>query len=41
MNDLKLGIQKYQLFLWLILINNVSISNDNDVACYVSTKCYN
>jgi len=40
-NELKLRIQKYHLFLQLIAINNDSISNDDDVACHVLTKCYN
>jgi hypothetical protein len=41
LNDLKFKIQKYHLLLQLISINNNSISNDNDVACHVSTRCYN
>jgi hypothetical protein len=40
MNDLKLATQKYDLFLRLITINKTSISNDDDVACHVSTRCY-
>jgi hypothetical protein len=39
-NDLKLGIQKYHVFLQLIIINNDSISNEDDVACHASTRCY-
>jgi hypothetical protein len=37
LNDLKLGIQKYHLLLWLIVSNKDSIFNDDHVACHVST----
>jgi hypothetical protein len=40
LNDLKLIIKKYHLFLQLITTNNDSISKDDDVTCHVSTKCY-
>jgi hypothetical protein len=38
LNDLKLGIQKYNFLLWLIITNSDSISNDDDVACHASTN---
>jgi hypothetical protein len=43
LNDLKFKIQKHHLLLWLIVTNKNSISNDDDddVACHVSTRCYN
>jgi hypothetical protein len=41
LNDLKFKIQTYHLFLRLKVTNNNSISNDDDVACHVSTRCYN
>ncbi len=41
LNDLKLGIRKYHLLLQLVATNENSISNDNSVACHVSTRCYN
>jgi hypothetical protein len=41
LNDLKFETKKYHLFLQLIITNNNSISNDDDVAFYVSTNCYN
>jgi hypothetical protein len=40
LNDLKLGVQK-KWKLQLIVINNDLISNDDDVAWHVSTRCYN
>jgi hypothetical protein len=39
--DLKLRNKKYHLFFRLTVVNNDLISNDDDVACHVSTKCYN
>jgi len=41
LNDLKLGIKKYHLLLRLIITNDNSISNDDDVACHVSMRRYN
>jgi hypothetical protein len=39
LNDLKLGIKNYHLLLWLIVINNDSIFNDDDVTCHVLIRC--
>ncbi len=41
MNNLKLTIKKYHLFLRLMSTNSDSISNDNDIACHVVIRCYN
>jgi hypothetical protein len=41
LNDLKLGTKKYHLLLQPIITNNDSISNDDDVACHLSMRCYN
>ncbi len=38
--NLKLATKKYHLFLKLISTNSDSISNDDDMACHVSIRCY-
>jgi hypothetical protein len=39
--NLKIKNKKYHLLLQPIATNNNSISNDDDVACHVLTRCYN
>jgi hypothetical protein len=41
LNDLKFKTQKYHLIVQLIVANINSISNDDDMACHMSTRCYN